>query len=204
MTGQPGPGQPGMPPPKPPAGYMPPEEERSGMHPLVIVAIVVAVLVVLVGLLLLVLFVFPFLLCAGTSAYNINRVNQEIQAERERIEQPVDGQGNDQIRDIQKAAAEKALLVQLTKRLYPLAKVDIGLHWTEPGGVRRRRWADWQASKVTDNRYAISGKLDLGIKDVGTQTYNWKCEYTTTDDPKSPQANWVLQTITIDGQQVYP
>ena len=177
----PGPGQPGAYAPEPP------EKSSSTGMILGIVAALVGGFIVL-----------PMLACGGCYFYLQYKANEFVAEVERELEQA-------QLEEQQaQSGREMALLVQLTDRLYPLAKVDIGLHWTEPDRVRSRRWADWSASKVTDNRYAISGTLDLGIRDAGTQSYKWKCEYSTIDDPSSPRADWTLERIEIDGGQVYP
>ena len=83
-------------------------------------------------------------------------------------------------------------------------KIDLWLHWPKPEGLRRIQWQDWTASKVSDTRYALSGTVNLGIKGEGTRSHKWKCEYSTLDNPTDVNADWTLETIHIDGEQVYP
>ena len=152
----------------------------------------------IVGAIVFVVVVLPMLACGGCFVYARYKANQFVEEVAAEIEQ------EQQLEQQQNEVREQALLAVLADRLYPLAKVDIGLHWTEPEGVRRRRWADWTASKVSDGRYAVSGNLDIGTATAGTQSYRWKCVYTTGVRPTDSQANWNLETIHINDEQVFP
>ena len=172
------------------ASYEHPEPQTTGPSTGMIIGIIGAILFVVIGI--------PVLICGGFIFYARQKTTEFVEHVEQEAEQVR------QQEDLARQAEEQATLVLLTDRLYEQAKVDIGLHWTEPDGVRRRRWADWSARKVVDGRYEISGILQLGLRDAGTQTYNWACEYTTAGDPRSAQANWALQSITINGEQHYP
>ena len=171
-------------------GHPPPEEEPARGSAGRIVGIIAAVIFVL--------FVLPGALCLGLFFYWGYQAQQIIAEEQAAEERRLQEEAQ------QRQVQEQAILNLLADRLYPQAKVDIGIHWTEPDGVRRRRWADWTARKISDNRYEVSGILELGIKDAGARTYRWGCEYSTFDNPRNAAADWKLERITVDGEAAFP
>lgn len=173
-----------------PYGEHPPEApSTSTTSPGVIIGIIAAILVVFIGL--------PLLVCGACIAFTryetaelAEQIEADVAKERRQAEE-------------ERRLREQARLDALADRLQERAKLDIREHWNEPEGVRRRRWADWTARKITDHRYEVSGALQLSVKDQGSQTYEWACQYSTSDDAHSPHANWKLEAITIDGKRVY-